>query len=87
LYADDTVPPGRLFVVIVSIGAIMILSACVVVLALKSLTFTVKLDVPAVVGVPEITPAELIASPVGKAPAESDHVYGVVPFATCSVWL
>src|SRR5581483_8687820 len=40
---------------------------------------TVKVDVPAVVGVPLITPAGDSVSPAGRAPPLTDHVYGAVP--------
>jgi hypothetical protein len=43
--------------------------------------FTVKLKVPAAVGVPEINPAEDSVNPVGKLPLSNDHVIGVVPVA------
>jgi hypothetical protein len=39
-----------------------------------SATWTVKLEVPAVVGVPEITPAELSDNPAGRAPELIDQV-------------
>ncbi len=39
-----------------------------------------KLEVPWVVGVPEITPVVAFsASPAGRLPDEIDQVYGVVP--------
>lgn len=38
----------------------------------ESVTFAVKLNVPAVVGVPEITPAFGSLRPAGSAPADSD---------------
>ena len=41
---------------------------------LPSVTLTLKLDVPAVVGVPPMTPAVLRDKPAGKLPAASDHV-------------
>jgi hypothetical protein len=42
---------------------------------LLSDTDTVKLDVPLVVGVPEITPvADARVSPAGRVPDEIDHV-------------
>jgi hypothetical protein len=46
-----------------------------------SVTRTVKLYVPAVVGVPEITPALLMVRPGGGGPggATSAQVYGAVP--------
>jgi len=39
-----------------------------------SVTFTVKLDVPAVVGKPVSTPALERVSPAGRLPEEIDHV-------------
>jgi hypothetical protein len=44
-----------------------------------SVTFTVKLNVPLVVGFPEITPEPDSDSPGGRAPDVTDHVYGGVP--------
>jgi hypothetical protein len=41
---------------------------------LLSVTVTVKLDVPAVVGVPEITPPLDIVNPAGRLPDVTDHV-------------
>ena len=46
-----------------------------------------NVDVPAVVGVPEIAPDALFnVSPVGKLPVVIDHVYGVSPPAAARVW-
>ena len=45
----------------------------------ESVTFTVKFDVPAFVGLPEITPALDRDNPVGKVPDEIVHEYGEVP--------
>ena len=46
----------------------------------ESCTCTVKLNVPATVGVPDITPVEeLINIPVGRKPDPILHVYGRVP--------
>ena len=55
--------------------------ALVAVAATLSATRTVKLDVPATVGVPEITPVELPReSPVGRLPTVTVHEpYGGVP--------
>ena len=48
---------------------------------------TVKFDVPAVVGLPEITPVVALSDkPAGRLPAEMLHVMGVVPVAA-RVWL
>ena len=51
-----------------------------------SVTFAVKATLPAAVGVPVIPPvAGLIATPLGRAPAVIDHVYGVAPPTAASV--
>ena len=50
-----------------------------------SATRTVKVELPAVVGVPLMTPAGDRASPAGKAPAVTDQAYGVTPFAAARV--
>ncbi len=74
LKAVPKVPAVNEVVVIESgAGLIVIESALVAVLATESVTFTVKLEVPAVVGVPEITPAELSVRPAGRVPDEIDH--------------
>ena len=44
-----------------------------------SVTFTVKLLDPAVVGVPEIVPSGPRLSPAGRDPPASDQVYGGLP--------
>ena len=46
---------------------------------MESLTFTVKEEVPAVVGVPLICPELLKVRPAGREPELSDQLYGVVP--------
>ncbi len=47
---------------------------------LESVTVTVKLEVPVEVGVPEITPDDvLINNPAGNEPAVMLKLYGVVP--------
>jgi hypothetical protein len=51
-------------------------------------TWTVKFDVPAAVGVPLITPVEAFRlNPAGRVPAETDQLYGVVPPVAVIVWL
>src|SRR3989304_3409264 len=62
--------------------------ARVAVAPFASVTCTVKFDVPAVVGVPLITPvAVLRASPVGSGPTDTAQLYGVLPPAATTVWL
>src|ERR1700722_5608575 len=54
--------------------------------ALLSVTWAVKLNGPAVVGVPLMTPAKAFsASPAGRAPETISQVYGKAPPLTCSV--
>ena len=63
-------------------GVTVMLSALVALLAgmLASLTCTVKLDVPAVAGVPEIAPLALFrVNPAGSDPPLMDQLYGVLP--------
>jgi hypothetical protein len=53
---------------------------------LASVALTVKLYVPAVVGVPEMTPVlPDNLKPAGSAPPLIAHVYGVVPPLAASV--
>jgi hypothetical protein len=51
----------------------------------ESVTWTVKLDWPALVGVPLIVPFLLKLRPAGNAPEVTVHEYGVVPPAAVSV--
>jgi hypothetical protein len=58
----------------------VMLNDCVAVCAVESVTLAVKLNVPAVVGVPEIDPlAEASVRPAGNAPELMFQLYGVVP--------
>jgi len=70
--------------VMVDGAAIVILSDLVLFPALLD-ACTVKVNVPAAVGVPEITPALDSVSPVGKLPLVRVQVIGVVPLAD-RVW-
>jgi hypothetical protein len=88
LYAVPTEPPANVVVVIVGAtgaGAIVI-ENCLVSLPAALAALTVKLNVFAVVGVPEITPAVERLKPVGNAPESMLHVIGVFP-AAARVWL
>jgi hypothetical protein len=51
-----------------------------------SVTFIVIDAVPAVVGVPEMTPLVLRVNPAGKVPETIVQVYGAVPPLAVSVW-
>ena len=84
-YAVPTVPVGSAVVVICSAGAFTVIAndALADTDAL-SVTFTVKLLVPAALGVPVIDePFRL--NPGGSDPLAIDHVYGAVPPLAASV--
>jgi hypothetical protein len=52
----------------------------------ESVTLTVKLEVPAVVGIPEIVPVDAVrVRPAGNAPEVILQLYGVVPFVAANV--
>ena len=75
-------PAGNEDVVMLNAGALMRIERAAVADAVPlSFTFTVKLDDPAVVGVPEIVLPERL-SPAGRDPLATDHVYGGVPPVT-----
>ena len=83
------VPPGSDVVVTVggcAAAATAMLNAFVPGLFAASFTCTVSDTVPAVVGVPEITPVDATRlSPAGNVPALTLQVYGEVPPLACSV--
>jgi hypothetical protein len=88
-YGVPTAPPG-------SCGLVPMLIAEAVMVRLKdfvaapaplSLTFTVKLYVPPVPGVPVRVPVlETSDRPVGNLPEATEHVYGGVPPLAAKVW-
>ena len=51
-----------------------------------SVALTVKLEVPAVVGVPEMVPLALRFSPAGSEPVDTDQVYGGEPPVAARGW-
>jgi len=54
------------------------------------LSFTLMLAIvgpPAVVGVPDITPAALRLKPTGRAPPCNTQAYGATPFVAAMAWL
>ena len=74
-------PSDRVAVVIAGTVAITILRALVAFPA-TFVALTVKLNVAAVVGVPDITPVfPFRLKPVGRLPADTDQVIGTVPVA------
>ncbi len=83
-----TTPPGNDVVVMLKPAPITMERALVAVCAVGvvlSVALTVKLNVPAAVGVPEIV-LPLRVNPVGSEPAEIDQAYGEVPPLAAKVW-
>ena len=79
-------PPGSDGAVIAGTAVITMLKAFVLFPA-ALVALTEKVNVPAAVGVPEITPVfSFKLSPVGSVPLDIDQVIGVVPVAA-SLWL
>jgi hypothetical protein len=83
-------PLGSETVVIVSVGAVelMLMENGLVAFCAgeeESVTCTVKLDWPVLVGVPLMVPPLLKLRPAGNAPDVTVHEYGVVPPEAVSV--
>ena len=73
-------PPASDEVVMAKGGAFTInVSAFVADADAPSVTFTVKLNVPAAPGVPDIVPPAFRLKPAGSVPAMIDHAYGGLP--------
>jgi hypothetical protein len=88
LYARFTVPSASAVVVTDSTAYTVMDSACVTNAPFASVTDTVKLLVPARVGVPLITPVLLLSpSPAGRLPTVTAHVTGDFPPVDAKVWL
>jgi hypothetical protein len=67
-------------VVILNVGGLIVNdSAAVVETDALSVTFTVKLLVPIVPGVPDIVPPADKVKPAGGVPTDTDHEYGGTP--------
>ena len=79
LYETPTVPLGKVPVIVNGAGAMTTVCTPLVAWAgaLASVTFTVTVDEPDVVGVP-LTTHPLSESPAGSVPV-MEHAYGVVP--------
>ena len=71
--------------VVVIIGATaavpIVIDSAFVSLPALLVAFTVKLNVPVAVGIPEMVPVVERDKFVGRLPLSSDHVIGVVPVA------
>ena len=67
----------------VTIGiAVMTILRLLVVLPAEFVALTVKLNVPATIGIPVIAPVVSFRfKPAGSIPSETDHVIGVAPVA------
>ena len=80
LYTAPTVPLGRVFVIFSVAGAMTMVCDDVAFCAglPVSVTFTVTVELPAVVGVP-LTVHPVSVSPAGRVPEEMEQLYGGVP--------
>ena len=87
LYGVPAVPAGSGLTVVIDSAAGSTVTVNAFVAVPPPVTWTVKLDVPAALGVPLKTPAEDSVSPTGSVPAVTDQLYGGVPPETASVWL
>ena len=79
-----TLPPAKLEVVITGFTTASLIVTLKALLEYPAalVALTVNVNVPAFVGVPEITPLELLSDkPVGSVPLTLDQVRGVVPLA------
>jgi hypothetical protein len=88
LYPTPMLAAGRLFVVIANCARMVIVYDCEAITAgvSASVTCTVKVLVPAVIGVPERTPVpDAIAIPAGSVPEDTENVYGANPPVTVIV--
>jgi hypothetical protein len=61
------------------VAELTVMLSALVTFCAPAVTWTVKLEVPVAVGVPEITPADVRVTPVGSVPLAIDQVYGGVP--------
>jgi len=78
-YVFPAVPGGNKDVLILSAGAaIVIASEALADADAASVALTLKLEVPAAVGVPEMVPPASV-SPAGSDPLDTDHAYGELP--------
>jgi hypothetical protein len=86
-YPLPTIPPGNEFVLMENGASTAIDRSFESVAFVPSMTRMVKLGTSVVVGVPVIAPVAVSRlSPAGKAPAETDQVYGRVPPVALTVW-
>ena len=89
LYAVPVVPVGSVVVIMIGATAVVaiVIDNAFVSLPTLLVAFTVKLEVPVGVDVPDISPAAESVKPVGKLPLSNDHVIGAVPVAaSCALY-
>ena len=87
MYAVPTIPFGSVLGESVIAEQIIIVYARLPEHPLASVAVTVKVKLPPVVGVPEITPEDESVSPVGSVPVVTAKLYGAVPLLAVIVWL
>src|SRR4029077_15961687 len=76
LYNVPTVPPGNDGVVITNVAGATVIDRLLSAVCVPSATCTLKVNVPAAVGVPLITPLLAMPRPPGNGfPPVTDHVY------------
>lgn len=85
MYSLPTIPEGRLDVVIVRVAGSMVIVRGFVAELVPLEALTVKLNVPELVGVPEIVPVELSVSPEGRVPELTDQEALLTEEANCAV--
>src|SRR5471030_2180035 len=89
LYAATVDPFGSVVGLRVIVGQVVTLTVYdrVPVQPLLAVALSVKVELPAVVGVPERTPAVVRVSPAGRVPLDTVKVYGLLPPLAVIVWL
>ena len=82
----DSAPPDVVMTGAGGVAAfIVMLNATAAELPPAFVALTVKFDVPAAVGVPEITPLLLMVSPVGNEPDARDQLVGLFEAASVAL--
>jgi hypothetical protein len=85
--SDAVVPVIEVAALVVATGepTTPIVNCLKVLMFALSVTLIVKEELPAFIGIPEITPVlKFKASPSGSVPADTDHEYGWLPPAATS---
>ncbi len=85
MYSLPTIPDGRVDVVIVRVAASIVIVRGFVAELVPLEALTMKLNVPELVGVPEIVPFVLSVRPEGRLPELSDQDALFTEEANCAV--